>query len=172
MIKQIFLIIISLLFYFLIKEITNTLNIFYQNIDIVLTIIFMITVFSYFNNKPQLSFISYLLFLVIFLLAREKPERNINFEFYLIEWLSIINKNKIVFINIVGNFVLFMPMVIYLHNKYYFLTIVWIIFVFELLQLVTRRGVFDIVDITLNIIGVVLASILKRRIYGRQRQKK
>lgn len=169
MVKQIFLIIISFFFYLLIKEITNTLNIFYKHTDIVLTFIFMITVFSYFYNKLQLSFISYILFLVVFLLGRETTERNINFYFYLIEWLSIINKNKIVFINIIGNFVLFMPMVIYLNNKYYLLTIVWIIITFELLQLVTRRGVFDIVDITLNIIGVVLASILKRRIYERQR---
>jgi glycopeptide antibiotics resistance protein len=105
------------------------------------------------------------------LFYRHPVEDNLNLEFYLWDWLKIIRTNKIVFINIVGNLLLFAPLVFLLREESTWLFIIIVILIFELMQFITKRGVFDIVDIFLNIIGVLLGLIL-RRLYGREKEKK
>jgi len=104
---------------------------------------------------------------LIFLIFRQKSNDNVNFNFYLVEWLKLIRTNEIVFINIIGNFVLFIPLIFYLNKKFAILKIIILILLLELLQLITKRGVFDIVDIILNLFGVFIGTIIKRRIYGK-----
>ena len=66
--------------------------------------------------------------------------------------------------NLIGNFILFLPMGIYLPfltkkiNKMNVLSIFMIIllFIIEVVQLVTRRGSFDIDDFILNILGALI----------------
>jgi len=101
----------------------------------------------------------------VFLFCRHQVEVNISFDFYLWEWLKLIRRNKIVFINIFGNLLLFAPLVFYLRGSVLYIII--FIVSLELGQYFTKRGVFDIVDIFLNIVGVLFGLVL-RRLYGKQ----
>lgn len=76
--------------------------------------------------------------------------------------------------NLIGNFILLLPMGIYLPfitkkiNKMNILSIFMIIllFIIEVVQLVTRRGSFDIDDFILNIIGALIGfGIWKTKIF-------
>ena len=102
---------------------------------------------------------------------------NISDYHYFSEWLKIIFSNKTVFINIIGNFILYMPypMCIY-KNKHsflkYFVIIFGTIIVFEILQFVTKKGVFDIVDIVLNMSGAFIVLIILRIFKGENHEEK
>ena len=71
---------------------------------------------------------------------------------------------KLVCINILGNLICFMPFAFFLkylfkrENKFinFFLTILLIVISFELIQLITLSGSFDIDDIILNTLGSIL----------------
>lgn len=80
---------------------------------------------------------------------------------------------SIVIKNLLGNFILFLPMGIYLPyyvkriNKFgkFTLSMVILLFLVEATQLVTRRGSFDIDDFILNMAGTLLGySIWKTKI--------
>jgi len=66
--------------------------------------------------------------------------------------------------NLVGNFILFLPMGIYLPffmkriNKVsiFSITMITLLFIIEAIQLVTKRGSFDIDDFILNILGALI----------------
>ena len=167
--KKVFLIILSIMFYFFITFITNTLNIFYPLTNLLLSCVFIVFIFSvyYKNNSWALS--SYIMFTLIFLFYRMKVENNINGDFYLFRWLKIIFTNRIAFINILGNILLFMPYCILIKSKYYLLIIICCILSLELIQYLTNRGILDIIDITLNIFGCILVIPFRWRLYGRQR---
>lgn len=98
----------------------------------------------------------YFIILIFILFFRNKSLRKPNFEIYIIEWIPYIFKNKIIFINVIGNIFLFIPL------GYYIGLLNGIIFsvIIELLQFYLSRGVFDIVDIILNSIGVTVGCIV------------
>lgn len=161
----------------MIKNITDILNVFYPITSILLTLLFGITIYGAFSNKIKISFCAYLLFILVFLFVREKVENNISFDFYLIDWLKLIVRNQIdsidiVLINIFGNLILFVPLVFYINSKYTILWIILFIIGLELIQYITNRGVFDIVDIVLNLFGISVGMIIKWRIYGRQKKER
>lgn len=110
--------------------------------------------------------ILYYLFLTIILFARKRLEYKPSFKIYLIDWLKLAFKNKIIFINLFGNILLFIPL------GYYkgIIKSILIVIIIELLQLLFKRGVFDIVDIILNTIGIILGYV-GRKIYGRRRNE-
>jgi glycopeptide antibiotics resistance protein len=166
--NKVYLVIYTALFYFAITEITEALNIFYSNTNYLLTALFALTLLTV--EYRRISLTCYLLFIASFLFYRRQVEVNTNFAFYLWEWLKLIRRNRIVFINIFGNLLLFAPLVFYLRGKRTLLYIIVLIVILELLQYLTKRGVFDIVDIFLNIIGVLFALIL-RRLYGKQEKE-
>lgn len=66
--------------------------------------------------------------------------------------------------NLVGNFIMFLPMGIYL--PYFFkriskivvfsISMIILLFIIEVIQLVTRRGSFDIDDLILNLFGALI----------------
>lgn len=66
--------------------------------------------------------------------------------------------------NLIGNFIMFLPMGIYLPyfikriNKVsvFSISIIILLFVIEIIQLVTRRGSFDIDDFILNMLGALI----------------
>lgn len=66
--------------------------------------------------------------------------------------------------NLVGNLILFLPMGIYFPYfvsklnslSFYSTAIIILLFTLEIIQLTTRRGVFDIDDIILNMIGALI----------------
>lgn len=168
--KKVFLIIISIIFYFFITDITNSLNIFFPYTNLLLSSIFIIVIFAIYYKQEKLALISYFLFTLVFLFYRNKVETNVSGDFYLFKWLRIIFKNKIVLINIIGNTLLFMPYVILIKSKYYLLLIICLILGLELIQYLTMLGVLDIVDITLNIFGCILVIPFRWRLYERQRK--
>lgn len=121
------------------------------------------------NKTQQLILIITYVILILICLYYRKP-----FEYpksekidYIIKWIKIIFKNKIVFINIIGNICLFIPLGIILcdyTNKIYILLIISILIIttLEILQYITKRGIFDYIDIILNYIGVILGITLKK----------
>lgn len=70
--------------------------------------------------------------------------------------------------NLVGNLILFLPMGIYLPSmafrmnrlKVYFSFVAIALFFIEVMQLVTRRGIFDIDDFILNVSGALVGFII------------
>jgi hypothetical protein len=164
--KKLFFLIAIIFFFYTITEITEELNIFYPLTNWLLTILFGLALFS--ADYPRISLTCYLLFILSFLFYRNPVEDNFNFDFYLWDWLKLARKNRIVFINIFGNLLLFAPLPFYIRGKYSLLIIIALVLVLELMQYITKRGVFDIVDIFLNIVGISLGFVL-RRLYGKQR---
>lgn len=158
----------TIVFYFLMTEITSILNNFYKHAALLLTVLFASTMITLEFGKKNISFYCYLIFVAVFLLFRYRSQSNINFEFYLWKWFKIIADNRIVFINIIGNLVLFVPMIFYVESRYNLLIVFGIILFFESIQFITKRGVFDIVDITLNTIGVIIGKSAQLLFFRRQ----
>lgn len=165
--KKTFLTLLCLMFYFFITFITKTLNIFLPYTNIYLSLIFIVFIFSLYYKNKNISLYSYILFTLVFLFLRTRAENNINGDFYLFKWLKIIFKNKIVLINILGNVLLFMPYCFLIRSKYYLFFIICSILSLEIIQYLTKLGVLDIVDITLNVFGCIIAIPLRWRLYGR-----
>src|SRR5690606_26962571 len=99
-------------------------------------------------DNTRFQFITYFLSLLIILFYR-KSEVGFNFDFYLVKWLPYTFKNKIVFLNIIGNILIFIPFGIYARN---ILIGLFFIVLVEYLQVYFHRGMFDVVDIFLNFI--------------------
>ena len=108
----------------------------------------------------------YALLLIIVLFNRSRLNEKIISDIdYIIKWKNLIFTNRIVFINLIGNILLFIPLGAILSSfnkigliKKILLAIVTII-VLETLQYILRLGVFDIIDIICNMIGVVIGII-------------
>ncbi len=90
---------------------------------------------------------------------------------YIIKWIHLIFTNKIIFINLIGNVVIFVPLGIFLKIfriqflKGCLFSLVFIIFI-ESLQYVTKRGIFDIIDIFLNMLGTIIGYMFIRKKRG------
>lgn len=120
------------------------------------------------TNKIGLIIVySIILFLTLF--VRKKYDTfQYNFEFYLLEWFKKMFVDKVIFVNLMGNLVLFMPLGFILSkiNKNKLCNILigmGIVIVLELCQFISKRGVFDIIDILLNGIGLILLVLLTRK---------
>lgn len=110
----------------------------------------------------------YLLFLFLVLFNREKTHQSFFSDgTYIKKWMSLLFKNKTVFINVIGNIMIFIPMGILF--KIYgqkivvsVVTMIVIIILIESMQYFTKRGVFDILDILLNLIGTTIGYMIIR----------
>lgn len=113
--------------------------------------------------------IIYSLLLLLTLFFREEyQEYQFVEDFYLQKWLQFLLKNKIVFVNIIGNMILFIPLgfilVNYFKNKILSgLLGIALIIILEWLQFLTKRGVLDIVDIFLNSLGLILGVLITKK---------
>ena len=97
---------------------------------------------------------------------------------YMKEWINIIFTNKIVFLNIIGNIFLFLPLGTFIYNLHLnimlkTITIIVVITLLEALQYITKKGVFDYIDILLNLTGTIIGYCLciRKDIYGRSRKE-
>lgn len=157
--------IISFGLYFIFKYFENYFNEI-QRMSII--IIYFIFIYSLYTEKKEVMFALYLVLLFLILFVRDKVYVNINKENYIGKWIKIIFLNKTVFINIVGNLVLYIPFNLYLlsfkRNKKTIIKknvlLLVIIILLEYIQYISSRGVFDIVDIVINFIGVIISSII------------
>lgn len=136
-----------------------------------LTSIVIIKTIKIIIMKPKkidlIYLISYLLLLIIILFHRPfSDQKEIILDFnYLNKWLKILFKNKTVFTNIFGNILLFIPLGIILNYQTKSLIIkiiylLWIIMIIEYIQYKLNLGIFDILDIVLNLIGGIIGIIL------------
>ncbi len=113
--------------------------------------------------------ISYIILLLLTLYFRKKYDDYMYKDgFYLGEWLKYFLKNKTIFINILGNFLLFMPLG-YILTKITKMRIIinvligiGIIICLEIIQFITKRGVLDIADILLNSLGLFISIIITK----------
>lgn len=152
-----------------------------KNAKIIIYICYFIFIFSFYYDNYYLSFAAYIIALLTVLFLREKVNINISDEDYIFGWLKIVFKNKTVFINVFGNLILYIPMVLFLNKKTLRLSLIIlvnlaIIIILEVIQFITFRGVFDKTDIILNFIGVIFVSaiilIIRGIEYGRQEKER
>lgn len=125
------------------------------------------------NNKISKIIISlctiyYLwMFLRIIILKNGFNNYNHNFNLELFDFINYIGLNKTFFVNFLGNIFIFVPLSIILKYHFNFLTSYNIIFIgfitslsFELIQLATGWGIFDLDDILLNTLGTILGIVI------------
>lgn len=148
-------IILGFIFCTVIYNVINYLNIFYHFIiDIELFLYCLMGIFFVFNKK-YCKWI-YVLMIAGIMLARY-PNTGYNFNLYLNQWFPLLFKDKTVFINVFGNIILFIPLGTFFKKDIYLAFI--IIIVLEITQFIFIRGVFDITDIILNILGVFIGFL-------------
>ncbi len=148
--------IIGIFYVLILKDIINILSQLQEFVKELLIIIYVAIGFiTPFITKKKIILI-YFIYLFIFLFLRE-TKTGLNFEFYLDKWIKNIFTNKTIFINVVGNVVLFIPLGIILKSNliYSYLVVILV----ELLQVILKRGIFDITDIILNSIGITIGFI-------------
>ncbi len=130
-------------------------------------------------NKKQkklniiLLIITYSILLFLTLFVRSKYDTyKYDFSFYLLEWFTKMFTSKVIFINLIGNLVLFMPLGFILSTinkgkiKRIILNIILgigIIVVLEFCQFITKRGVLDLMDILLNSIGLIIGVLVTKK---------
>lgn len=169
LVRFIIYIILVGVFYLSSNYVLNQLNIFLDFTVYVLTIIFGIGLwYLLLNYNLSTVFFFYGLFVFTIMFFRKEitlTNKPYNFDFYLFRWLKLLDK-KIVFFNIIGNLLIFIPLIIFL-NRFFRKNIlinviicIMIITLLEWLQVITKKGIFDIVDIVLNVCGVVIGVIL------------
>ena len=120
------------------------------------------------TNYIYLYAIIYVILLYLVLFNREKFDESIYSDgTYITKWIKLIFTNKVVFINLIGNILIFIPLGIFL--KYFkirfisaFVIIIILVISIETLQYLTKRGIFYIMDIFLNIIGASIGYMLIR----------
>ena len=148
--------ILGVIYILFLKDILIFINVYYSFVRKILILIFVLSGYLIpFINKQILKII-YFSYLVIFLYFR-KTKTGFNFEFYLPLWLNNIFTNKTIFINILGNIILFIPLGVITNKNIIYAFI--IVIIVELSQVLLKRGIFDIVDILLNYIGISLGIL-------------
>ena len=148
--------IIGIFYVLILKGIINIINQYHIFVKDLLIIIYISIGFIIpFISKNKIIII-YFLYLFIFLFLRQ-TKTGFNFDFYLNEWIKNILNNKTIFINVVGNIVLFIPLgIIFKSNIVYSYILV---IAFESLQVIFKRGIFDIVDLILNSVGITIGYL-------------
>lgn len=131
------------------------------------------------DSNKYMYIIEYSL-LLIFILFFRKTNKNINVSDteYIYKWIKNIFNNSVIFTNIIGNIVLFIPMGIIIgkskiKNIFKLLIIVTLFPLIEIIQYILKIGVFDIYDILLYYIGFILGVIyIKGGRYYEKRQER
>lgn len=87
---------------------------------------------------------------------------------YILKWIKLVFTNRIVFLNLFGNIALFVPLGILLKQfslKPFLLGILslGLIITIELLQYITQKGIFDVLDIVLNVLGITIGYMIVKK---------
>ncbi len=133
-------------------------------------IIYIITKAKLLEINHYLGLLCYAIFLLITLYFRKSLKvETLDDSFYLDKWIKILFVNRIVFVNVIGNILIFIPFGIFFKQfimplKIKLLLMLIIIVLLELIQYVTKKGVFDYTDIVLNILGTFIGYIFTKKI--------
>lgn len=190
LIKFIIYILSGVLLYIILNKIPlfNSYNIYIKILYLfLLEVVLSFIIDNLLSNKISniymlFSFFSYMIILFITLYVRKQSSENIiENPNYIKDWIYILFSNYTVFINIVCNVILFIPLGIYISyiklvDIYKLIIVIIFISINEYIQFIFKRGVFDFIDICLNLIGTILGYILFKVIKGekhegRQKQK-
>lgn len=87
---------------------------------------------------------------------------------YILKWIKLVFTNRTVFLNLFGNIALFVPLGIILKQfslKPLILGVLslGLIITIELLQYITQKGIFDVLDIVLNILGITIGYMIVKK---------
>ena len=156
-------------------KISNIVEIYFRFLPPIIYVFLSLLVFYYFMktiiNKDNLIYliITYFIFLLIILFLRKTSNLNVEEKFYLFKWIKLLFKDRTIFINVIGNVLIFIPYGYILRTlskkKYLFLLSVIPIVLIELIQFITLLGIFDIIDIILNYIGTLIGMIGEGNMY-------
>ena len=165
-------------------RISNIIKIYFRFLPPIIYVFLSLLVFYYFIktiiNKDNLIYliITYFIFLLIILFLRKPSNLNVEEKFYLFKWIKLLLKDRTIFINVIGNVLIFIPYGFILRmlskSKYLILLSILPIVLIELIQFVTLLGIFDIIDIILNFIGTLIGMLGEGNMYesGTKRRKK
>ena len=159
--KMLFLIIIMIALFILFNQFNIAFN---DKKKLLLILSYLIFSIGVIYNK-KISFIGYLLALLVILFYRHQNDNNYTDYKYIVIWIKHLFSNKIIFINVFGNFILYIPFVYYLNEitKRIALSIIFV-FIFiifgEYVQYLLKIGVFDVVDIVINTLGVLIYGLI------------
>lgn len=128
------------------------------------------------KNKEKVILILYILLMTYLLFFRRESYRSMGYSMYNLELFSTIKMyitygaiNPYVFVvNIVGNIVMLVPLGLILPNifdkckKLLIMICLGIIIPLsiEIIQYVSQKGIFDVDDILLNFIGIIIGYII------------
>lgn len=157
--------------------ILNAHSIYNKGSIIIITICIILSIISIFKNWTKLEIISLCLAVITTLLIRNKNDNYKSSDYYLDSWFKLIFTNKTVFINIIGNILIYIPLYLLLRketdNKLIVLYFLVGIVLVEFMQYILKVGVFDIADIVLNFLGVLIVHLfLEVREWQKNKRKK
>lgn len=157
--------IIQIVFMFLLYLANDKLNVYTNFVYYIISILFIFIQMSFILKKYKMGKLLSILFIInaLFIRRRIEVEDYFNFNFYLKYWFNHL-ENEVVFYNLIGNIFVFIPLgtFIYFDYKNLFkslLLMLIMICTFEFLQAILKLGIFDIVDIILNYLGVVFVIL-------------
>lgn len=159
--KFVFLIILGFLMIIVFKT-------YYQIFDfkmiIIISISYLVFLIGIIINQ-KIAFVGYLISLLTILFYREKINDNYTDSEYINLWIKNLFSNKIIFINVFGNIILYIPFIHYLNlfSKNIIFSIIMVfnfILIGEYVQYLLKIGVFDLVDIVINTLGVLIYVLI------------
>jgi glycopeptide antibiotics resistance protein len=145
----------AIMYYMLLHELTFNLKVFYPHAFILLLLLYLLYGYCIYVDNTEWQFIVYLLSLLTVLFYRIS-DSGFNFDFYLFDWLPYVFLNKTIMVNVIGNILIFIPFGAYVKNIFKGLAFIIIV---ELMQVGFKLGMFDVVDIFLNILGYIIGSL-------------
>lgn len=151
-------------------------NVYLRGSIVILFLSLLLYIYGVKKKSFYIKLIGYYINLIVILFGRKIVDERVSTYYYLNDWIKLVLSSKIVFINIIGNLLLYIPIVflsksiIQSKTKNIFVSLVLII-TLETLQYFLKLGVFDIIDILLNFIGVILSLLINEVIEWTRRKK-
>lgn len=151
-------------------------NVYLRGSIVILFLSLLLYIYGVKKKNFYIKLIGYYINLIVILFGRKIVDERVSTYYYLNDWIKLVLSSKIVFINIIGNLLLYIPIVflsksiIQSKTKNIFVSLVLII-TLETLQYFLKLGVFDIIDILLNFIGVILSLLINEVIEWTRRKK-
>lgn len=140
--------------------------------SVIFSAIIVINIYAFINysiskstdNLILLLFAYLSLVLGVLFLRNPALEFQYTLKWYLPKWFKYLFTNRIVFLNVIGNILLFVPLGLIVRLLYktlwrYLLCLI-AIFLFEGIQFITKLGVFDFTDVILNYLGILIGFAL------------
>jgi glycopeptide antibiotics resistance protein len=117
------------------------------------------------RRNTELLLVAYFAFVVgILFLRNPNLEYQYSFSWYLTNWSKHLFSNRIIFINVIGNILLFIPLGMMVRTLYpswwRYPASLAVIVALESVQYITKLGVFDLTDMVLNYLGIIIGFAL------------